>query len=371
MSDSGAGSRPGDDRLGMNAPITRRDFINGAIVAGAGLALGAHTAAALPVMPDTDPFTGPGGIGDYAASNGNTYDVMRAAHAMRDGAFDDAIAGATDTGEVYDLIAVGGGISGLAAAVFFQKQKGGKVLVLDNHPIFGGEAKRNELLVNGRRIVAHQGSAIFPVVRKGSYTANFYDMIGMDRYALDYQRWRGPSPAMELGNSPYDQPKDYGFYFTPAFTGGKGSWLLDPWGKQLAGAPLGDDAKAELLRWRSVDDAGPRPKTEGDAISRKLDAMTLEDYLIARHHISRETVRRFLSPVEGGGYGLGPDALSAYCAWAIETEFPEDGDAALGDQMFPDGNTTFARLMVKTLVPDAFTGPRTIDAVTTSRLRTA
>src|SRR5439155_18279370 len=105
--------------------------------------------------------------------------------------------------------------------------------------------------------------------------------------------------------------------------------------------------------------------------SRQLDRITLEEHLMARHHISRETVRAFLSPVEGGGYGLGPDALSAYCAYAIETQFPEDGDDALGDQMFPDGNSGFARLMVKTLIPDAFAGPRTVDAVWQNRVRFA
>ena len=95
-------------------------------------------------------WTGYGGVGDYARSNGNTYDVMNAAHAMRDGTFERTLAGAIDTGEMYDLVAVGGGISGLAAAVFFQKRKGGRCLVLDNHPIFGGEAKRNEFLVDGQ-----------------------------------------------------------------------------------------------------------------------------------------------------------------------------------------------------------------------------
>src|SRR5678809_1514776 len=65
---------------------------------------------------------------------------MTAAHAMRDGAYEKTAA--TDTGEMYDLVSVGGGLSGLAAAVFFQKNKGGRCLVIDNHPIFGGEAKR-------------------------------------------------------------------------------------------------------------------------------------------------------------------------------------------------------------------------------------
>jgi len=358
---------PNDARLGMNESISRRDFVNGALVAGAGMLLNSR-APAMAITP-ADAWNGYGGVGDYRASNGNTYDVMTAAHAMRDGAFEKTAA--TDTGEMYDLVSVGGGLSGLAAAVFFQKNKGGRCLVLDNHPIFGGEAKRNEFLVDGHRLVAHQGSAIFLVPQKGGYTDRFYGMIGMDRSTFDYQQWRGPSPEMALHQSPYAEPKDYGFYFGPQFGKRPGVWVVDPWGRKLDGAPLSDAVKADLMRWHTVPDDGPRPQTEGDSISRQLDTITLEDHLMARHRITRETVRNFLSPVEGGGYGLGPDALSAYCAYAIETEFPGDGDSALGDQMFPDGNTGFARLMVKTLIPDAFAGPHTVEAVWKSRVNFA
>ena len=349
----------------MNESISRRDFLNGALVAGAGILLRGQ----LPATDSlADAWNGYGGIGDYRHSNGNTYDVLTTAHAMRDGKFERSIASAIDTGEMYDLVSVGGGISGLAAAVFFQKNKGGRCLVLDNHPIFGGEAKRNEFRVDGHTLVAHQASAIYLVPQKGGYTDRVYDLIGMDRRALDYQQWRGPSPEMPLGQSPYEEPRNYGFYFGPQFGKRPGVWVIDPWGRKLEGAPLSDAVKAELMRWRTIDDDGPRPQTEGDAVSRQLDAITLEDHLMARHHISRDTVRDFLSPVEGGGYGLGPDALSAYCAYAIETEFPGDGDTTLGDQMFPDGNSGFARLMVKTLIPDAFAGPRTVEAVWRNRV---
>jgi spermidine dehydrogenase len=359
----------GDDRLGMNEPISRRDFINGTLAAGAGVWLGGHAAFATTEENAADAWTGYGGVGEYAHSNGNTYDVMSAAHAMRDGKFEKAAAHATDTGEMYDLISVGGGISGLAAAVFFQKNTGGRCLVLDNHAIFGGEAKRNEFLVDGQHVVAHQGSAMFPVPKKGGYTASVYDMIGMDRPAFEYQRWSGPSPEMPLGQTPYGQTKNYGFYFGSRFGQRPGVWVIDPWGRKLEGAPLSEDVKADLMRYRTVRDDGPRPVTEGDAISRQLDTITLEEHLMARHRISRETVRELLSPVEGGGYGLGPDVLSAYCAYAPETEFPDDGDPALGDQMFPDGNAGFARLMVKTLIPDAFDGPRTPEAVSRNPVR--
>src|SRR5947207_9483109 len=167
-----------DDLLGTNQPISRRDFLNGVLLTAAGLLL--HNKAST-ISPE-DAFNGYGGIGDYAHSNGNTWEVLSAGHAMRDGAFEKRIANATDTGEMYDLVAVGGGISGLAAAIFFQKYRGGRCLVMDNHMIFGGEAKRNEFLVNGQRLTAHQGPAIVLVRKQGRYTSPFDAMLGMERH---------------------------------------------------------------------------------------------------------------------------------------------------------------------------------------------
>ncbi|HJQ52494.1 MAG TPA: NAD(P)-binding protein [Gemmatimonadaceae bacterium] len=369
MSESSKPSPTGsaDDRLGMNELISRRDFVNGVLLTGAGLMLNNGRPEQ---QSPADAFDGYGGVGDYRHSNGNTWDVVNAGHAMRDGKFESLVANAIDIGETYDLVAVGGGISGLAAAIFFQKYKDGRALVIDNHAIFGGEAKRNEFLVDGQRLTAHQGSAIFLVPGKGGYTDRFYDMIGMDRRAFSYQTWRGPSPEIPVSHSPYDvaDQKHYGFYFTSQFTGQPGKWVMDPWGRRLEGAPISEAEKTELLRWGTNRVPFAGPKTEGDEISRQLDSMTLEDHLMARYNISRETVRKFLSPTEGGGYGLGPDALSAYCNYAIENQFPEDGDDSLGDQMFPDGNTGFARLMVKKLIPDAIAGQSTVDAVWQNRV---
>src|SRR5690349_24730545 len=234
-------------RLGMNEPISRRDFLNGTLLASAGLLLKGKA----PTISPADAFNGYGGIGDYRHSNGNTWEVVSAGHALRDGgsAFEQRIANAVDTRETYDLVAVGGGISGLAAAIFCQKYKGGRALVIDNHLIFGGEAKRNEFLVDGQRLTAHQGSAIFLVPKKGGYTDRFYEMIGMDRSSFAYQTWRGPSPEMPLSHSPYDTPQNYGFYFGPQFGQRPGVWVMDPWGRNLEGAPISDATRAELLRW--------------------------------------------------------------------------------------------------------------------------
>ncbi len=94
----------------------------------------------------------------------------------------------------------GGGISGLAAALIFQRQAGpGKTcLVLDNHPIFGGEAKRNEFLVDGHRLVAHQGSAFYPVPYPRSFIGCFYESIGLKTPRLEYQKWAVPRRSCRL-----------------------------------------------------------------------------------------------------------------------------------------------------------------------------
>src|SRR5262249_56209813 len=111
-----------------------------------------------------------------------------------------------DTGEGYDWVGVGGGISGLAAALFFQRHAapGMKCLILENHPIFGGEAKQNEFLVDGKRLVAHQGSAIYQIQYPHSFLARFYDSIGLKAPKLTYQRWAGPDPEFPLSKTPYE-----------------------------------------------------------------------------------------------------------------------------------------------------------------------
>jgi spermidine dehydrogenase len=145
-------------------------------------------------------------------------------------------------------------------------------------------------------------------------------------------------------------------------------------GRNLKGAPISEATRTEWLRWlksSSVqEDRFIHPKVEGDAISRQLDSMTLEQHYMERFGLSQETVRTFLSPVEGGGSGLGPDALSAYSDYAYEMLHPLT-DEGSRDQMFPGGNTTIARLMVKNLIPGALAGGDTVRAVTTNDINFA
>ncbi len=361
-----------DKTLGMQRDITRRDFLNSALLASGGALLTAVSPAELlraqtaakGTTPDpaSDDWTGYGGVGDYANSNGNTMAVLEAGHQIRDGLFESLPANTVDTGETYDCVVVGGGISGLAAALIFQRKAAHKTcLVLDNHPIFGGEAKRNEFLVGGYRLIGHQGSALFQVEYPYSFIGRFYDSIGLKSPRLEYQKWAGPDPEIQLPTTPYLAAAPYGLYFGAKFGQPGGVWVPDPWGTKLKGAPISAQAREELLRYQSPDPARALiPEYRGDAISRRLDTITLEDHLMERHAISRETVRTFLTPDEGGGFGLGPDALSGYTAYAF------DALGALADpepQMFPDGNSGIARLIVKTLIPEAIAGEHFLEEV--------
>src|SRR5262249_40349423 len=126
---------------------------------------------------------GPGGVGEYAPSHGNTPDVVMAAHRVRDGRFDAAaVASATDTGEEYDLVVVGAGFAGLAAAHHFRRlQASGRILILDNHPIFGGEAKRNDFEVRGHALVGPQGSNDFGIEPKTGGPEDYFTSLGLPR----------------------------------------------------------------------------------------------------------------------------------------------------------------------------------------------
>jgi len=358
------------DPLRLTDAITRRDFLNATLLASGAAALASMTPAELLAQaaaqgPD---WTGPGGIGDYADSNGNTLAVLTEGHKIRDRAFESLPADTIDTGETYDCVVIGGGISGLAAALVFKRRTrpGITCLVLDNHPIFGGEAKRNEFDVDGHRLIAHQGSAFYFVPYPYSFIGRFYESIGLAQPRLTYQTWSGGAP-LAVSNTPYGSPGmdrgQYGLFFGKSFGQTPGVWAIDPVRKNLDGAPLAADRKLEVLRvLRGETKPGfQRPQYDGDVISRQLDTMTLETHLMDRYGASQDTVRTFLAD-EGGGFGLGPDALSAFTLYAPDVLHPLDDPEP--EQMFADGNGTFARIIVKTLLPDAITGSPSLEDVT-------
>src|SRR5277367_3377881 len=154
----------------MGAKITRRDFLNGvAIAAGAAMIppeMWAEAAADLEGQ-DAPGYYPPAKTG-LRGSHVGSFETM---HKVRDGAFWDDAPKSVDTGESYDLVIVGGGISGLAAAHFFRKIAGDKarVLILENHDDFGGHAKRNEFHTGNRMNLGFGGT--FSIESPAPYSA--------------------------------------------------------------------------------------------------------------------------------------------------------------------------------------------------------
>jgi spermidine dehydrogenase len=346
-----------DELLGLNQPICRRDFLNSTLLAAGSVLLGPLTPKQLLAEKD---WTGYGGVGDCAQSNGNTFEVLTAGHRIRNGDFDSLPPDTIDTGEVFDCVVVGGGVSGLSAALFFKKYAGPRLtcLVLDNHPDFGGEAKRNEFIVDGQRIMGPQGADHFQVPLPHSFMARFFELIGLDWHEFKYQKWESSSPEIPLGNSFEDARGPDAFYFGAKFGKTPGMWLVDAWKKKLQGAPISDAARAELLRYNQQQKTGLPFDYPGDEKSRRLDSLTIERCLMDNYGLSVETIQTFMAD-QGGGFGAGPDVLSAYCIYAFDV----DRSANEPSLSFPGGNDGIARHIAKTLIPDSIPGPNNLQAV--------
>src|SRR5580693_4497267 len=168
---SNPGDSPGQSSdLGMSRAISRRDFLNGVALTIGGTLLPPRALAfdGAPYAPEKSPGYYPPALTGIRGNHDGTFTY---AHRLRDGETWDADGAPQSTGEAYDLVVVGGGISGLAAAHFFRRSAGEKarVLVLDNHDDFGGHAKRNEFHSGGRMLLGYGGTQ--SIESPGAYSA--------------------------------------------------------------------------------------------------------------------------------------------------------------------------------------------------------
>lgn len=352
----------------IRSEITRRDFLNGVALsaaAGALSPLAARAGAAVGAYPP--------------ALSG-----LRGAHA---GAFEAAHGVAWEgrqwprptalTDRLYDLVVVGAGLSGLAAAHLFRERAGAdaRILILDNHDDFGGHAKRNEFTVDGRLLIGYGGSqsvdgpASYSAASKailaslGVDVGKFYDFFDQDYYAR-----RGLRGGLYLDRRTYgkDALTDLPF---PYWSENPKRKVVD---KALRELPLSDETKG-ALRTLVLKDRDYLADLSTDQKISHLRSTNYEDFLRAKTPATEELIM-LLRKTPLGLWGCGWDVLSALEAarWGMPGTLGLGVIDAVDNSHdfeepyifhFPDGNASLARLLVRKLIPDAIGGSTMEDIV--------
>ena len=376
-----------DRELGMDREINRRDFLNGAsiAIAGAVLAPGASGAqgkeaspapAASPFIegsPSQETYYPPTRTGMRGSHPGS----FETAHEMRFGKTWDE---AQETGEAYDLIVVGGGLSGLGAAYYFRKaMPEARVLVLDNHDDFGGHAKRNEHVVDGRQVIGYGGTAFIT----GAYTYEGLELL--HDIGLDAEEYRRANVGRDfraldkgLANAVFFDEETFGE--DRLVVGEPGSDESKGWTQWLRKTPLSDRVRRDIAKlYETEEDYFPGLSVE-EKVAR-LRKMSYQDYLLNVVVVHPDVIPFFLRRGLWNANGAaGIDTLSGWAAFryggfpglqglGLGDPPPRDGFVGLenpfDDLHFPDGNAGIARLLVRWLIPGSLPGHTMNDSVPT------
>lgn len=401
------------EQLGLLDNIERRDFINGVlktslVVAASGLAPSVLAAAAGMPAPPSSPgdtaatpalagaTTRPQGLypPELTGMRGSGYPAAyKTGHAMRDGTMHIDEAQIEDTGEEYDLIVVGGGISGLTAALHYSRDSGGntRTLVLDNHDDFGGHAKRNEFDFGDRTVISNAGT--FDISPSSENARSFMQSIGIDDIArlnrdnqdtFFYQR-------LGMGQAVYYDQATFG---KDLLLGDPAPWiefvaLHDPntppdqarrWAEFLARAPMSERARKDVHRLYTAKSDYLPGMTPAERVQ-KLRKITYRDFLLEIAKVDPMAVTYLRDRTFGSARGLsgmsamaarrrgmpgflgmdlGPDNPLPQSALGLP---PATTHKAVAKYHFPDGNGTIARLIVRQLIPEALPGKTLEDSI--------
>ncbi len=354
--------------------ISRRDFLNGiALGVAAGSSLSPLELLARAAREGT-PY--PPALTGMRGSHAGSFEV---AHALSWG--NASWPRPTELSDAsYDLIVVGGGISGLAAAYFYRQRTGPdtRILVLDNHDDFGGHAKRNEFDVDGKQLICYGGSQSIDTPRHyskvakrllkdvGIHTERFYDYFDRE-YFRNRNLRRGIYFSEESYSADSVHPSAIRFF---------SSTDDREIAKIVERYPLSRESRDALLRLLT----GEKDYLQDRSRKEKIEVMrntSYTEFLENFAGVTPEVARLFRDTIKGF-WGVGWDALSALEGYRMGMP----GTAGLGigklenqppgrDEPyifhFPDGNAGVARALVRQLIPEAVPG-KTMEDLVRSRV---
>jgi len=379
-----------DKDLGMDRAITRRDFLNGVAIGVGGAIAGRALSdiewlAAMGIAQDAPGYYPPALTGMRGSHDGS----FEVSHALRDGRFRTSAGQTVATGETYDLVVAGGGISGLSAAYFYRARvPSARILILDNHDDFGGHAKRNEFRPGGRLWIANGGTA--GIESPFPYSKEAHDLmmaLGIDPVALSEEAGRAADRSVFQGlqAATFFDRETFGadrlVVGTPGGgRGGRGTAPGQTWEAFLAKTPLSTEARRDIARLETAAE-DYMPDLSSDQKKDRLSRMSYRDFLLNVVKVHPDVIP-FYQVRTHGLYGVGIDAVGALECWAYRypgfegmkldpkatgrMSFTARGDATPKPPYnfhFPDGNASIARLLVRALIPSALAGRTAQDSV--------
>src|SRR5271168_255523 len=357
----------------MSTGITRRDFMNGIAIAVAGAAGVEFSPARAAVGPaDGAPPTPvyPPGRDGLRGSHAGSFE---AAHRLRDGSPFDISKAALR--ERHDLVVVGAGISGLAAAHFYgQRRPGARILILDTNDDFGGHAKRNEFIVDGQTLLGYGGTQSIdgPAHNWDGVAKGLLKDLGIDVRRFDkafaqefYARWN-------LRHGVFFKKEVFGVdrLVRRPF----GTWQEfdeEPHDEAALRAyldqfPLGAKARTQLFEmiWSDRDVLPGKTARQRRSV---LEHLSYRDF-IKQYWDADDEVVKFLQTRTHDLWAVGIDAVPA--SETLTMPGLKAQRAALEQEReepyiyhFPDGNASIARMLVRRLIPGIAPGNTMEDIV--------
>ena len=361
---------------GWGGTSVRRDFLNGVSVA-VGASLFSGNSSWLETFGVQAPVGSEKNLADYppakSGMRGAHDGSWEIAHEMRDGkTWPESV----DDGESYDLIVVGAGISGLAAAYYYRKLAGkqSKILILDNHDDFGGHAKRNEFQAGPRMLLGYGGTQSIEAPGNYSKTAiGLLNELGIDVKKFYKYYDQKLFDSLHMKEAVFFDKETFG---TDRLVPQKG---LHYFGVEFAiesvsRIPIAEAARQDLLRLQHAR-VDYMPALNPEEKQAKLIKTSYKDFLLQYVKVHPDVVKVFQSSTHDL-YAVGIDSLrfsprlrSRRCYPGFQgmhlpkshEQNPEQDEPYIFH--FPDGNASIARMLVRSLVPGVLSGHTMEDIV--------